>query len=344
MRDMGSDQLWAKLVASGVAQRAAGCAPPGGRPPPGNGAGGAACGGAVPRPPSKAASARDDIMQLLQPAGRDPVWKPYCLVHLQMLLESRYPAWCVKDALGVLAREGLVATFNRDSVRELNGLKAIQAIKLYADPRAMESEAGRQAAVESAIEQARLLEEYHHPDNSKPRGDHLESLIRDLLKTLGFVIEGVHTREYGGRRWTESKDNLDIIARRPGSGLTIGVEVKNELGVMEKKEIRKKVEICRHLGVVPVFGTRQNAPHTEYIRECGGFNWSFGAQIVPSAQRDLVARLLRTLPEGGIAGEGGQRRELPIVVRDDLPEDSVKMFEMWLRRAEGTSLAGAWSA
>ena len=344
MRDLGSDQLRMGLMAAGVAPRADGYAFPRRHPPPGNGTGGAACGGAVSRPPSKAASVRDDIMQLLQTAGRYPIWKPYCLVHLQMLLESRYPVWCVKDALGVLAGKGLVATLDRYSVPELNGLKVNPTIKFYADLRAMESEAGRQAAVESAIEQARLLEEYHHPDNSKPRGDHLESLIRDLLKTLGFVIEGVHTREYGGRRWTESKDNLDIIARRPGSGLTIGVEAKNELGVMEKKEIRKKVEICRHLGVVPVFATRQNAPHTEYIRECGGFNWSCGAQIVPSAQRDLVAKLLRTLPGGGIAGEGGQRRGLPIVVRDDLPEDSVKMFEMWLRRTEGVSLAGAWSA
>ena len=57
-----------------------------------------------------------------------------------------------------------------------------------------------------------------------------------------------------------------------------------------------------------------------------------------------MARLLRTLSGGGISGEGGQGRELPIVVRDDLPEDSVRMFLMWLRRAEGMSLAGAWSA
>ena len=53
MRDLGSDQLRAKLVASGVAPRAAGCAPPGGRPIPGNGAGGAACGGRCPVPPQR---------------------------------------------------------------------------------------------------------------------------------------------------------------------------------------------------------------------------------------------------------------------------------------------------
>ena len=289
-------------------------------------------------------TAENDIMMLLQPAGRDPMEVPFCRRHIQVLLEDRHSEWIVKDALRRLARKGRVATFGRGSVPELNGLKKIKEIKFYADPRAVKDEAGRQRVVGRVIEEARLFAEYCDTRNSTPRGDHLERLVRDLLEASGFRIEGTHTREYDGRSWTESKDNLDIIARRPGSGLAIGVEVKNELGMMEKKEITKKVKICRRLGVVPVFATRWNAPHADYIRECGGFGWTFGVQIVPSGQRDLVARLLRAVPGGGAGGGGAQRRGLPIAVGDDLPEGSVRALGWWVRRMEGMPPTGAWAA
>ena len=51
-----------------------------------------------------------------------------------------------------------------------------------------------------------------------------------------FVMQGRHTRSFGGKTWERSEQNLDFIFER--DGLAYGIEVKNTLGYMEAQGAR----------------------------------------------------------------------------------------------------------
>ena len=71
--------------------------------------------------------------------------------------------------------------------------------------------------------------------------------------------------------------------------MAYGVEIKNTLPHMKKDEFQVKLEMCRHLGLVPLWILR-NAPVIQFqqIKPYGGFILTFKAQIYPPGQEPLV--------------------------------------------------------
>ena len=95
--------------------------------------------------------------------------------------------------------------------------------------------------------------------------------------------------------------------------------MKNTLPIIEREELDIKLEICDYLGIRPVFAVRWIKPYIEYIRRRGGFSWVFKTQIYPPGFEELTKLLYKRLG-------------LPVTVRTDLPEKSVRLFQIWTEK------------
>jgi hypothetical protein len=104
------------------------------------------------------------------------------------------------------------------------------------------------------------------------------------LPTAGFLPTGRKVRSYGTAEWTETKHDLDRVFER--DGVAYGAEIKNTLSYMEREELEVKINMCRHLGLRPVFIVRM-APKT-YVNDvamAGGFTLIFKYQLYPFGQK-----------------------------------------------------------
>ena len=111
---------------------------------------------------------------------------------------------------------------------------------------------------------------------------------------------------------------MDIIAKNSSKKLAIGVEVKNMLYLLPKKEIDSKIAMCKRLGLTPVFACRWIEPYRKELSEKGGFAWQFKYQIYPLGQSPFVEIIKN-------------RFHLPIRVGGELPKNAVKKLELWLK-------------
>lgn len=229
-----------------------------------------------------------------------------------------------------LEQEGFITSFGQDEVKPLSKLSNVRKIRFYANSDAVQTRDGLQKMTKRIERTARLLDKYSNPENTRVLGKQLESLVENQLRAYQFDILGKHTNEYGGRKWTETHENLDLVAKR--NNLVIG-EVKNTLGVMRPQEIDAKIDMCGHLGIVPVFAVRWIKPYIQCIRQRGGFSWVFKTQILPFGQEGLKQRMFDRLSVLNKRSGSGRRLEFPITVRNDLPPKAAK-FELWATRAE----------
>jgi len=110
---------------------------------------------------------------------------------------------------------------------------------------------------------------------------------------------------------------LDIIAENPGKKMKLGIEVKNMLYLMPKNEINRKFEICKTLGLTPVFACRWIEPYREEIASKGGFAWQFKDQLYPFGQEEFVDIIKK-------------RFHFPLRVTGEIPVKAVKSLENWL--------------
>lgn len=261
-----------------------------------------------------------------------PVRTPYYQHQLQVLYESDFFWWVVTDALRELVDEGYLAVFDKERVPDLADLNHVYGMKFYANADAIRT-AGEEAVMKKHVmSTARMLDRYGSDANARVLGNQLESLVENQLKILRFEILGRHTNSCGGRRWAGTDHNLDLIARR--SNLVIGVEVKNSLNVMPAEEIDVKIDICHHLGIVPVFAVRWIKPYIDCIRRQGGFSWVFKTQMLPFGQERAAESMYKRLSVPGKKDGRGHRLEFPVTVRNDLPPKPVKMFERWVEKVE----------
>ena len=265
-------------------------------------------------------------------ANGRPIRMPYHQQRLQVLYEDDYPEWTVIGALKELTEEGHLERWSKNQIPELAGTESISEMNFYANSRAVRTERERRRMKTHMASQVKLLEKYTG-EIIDALGRQLESLVKNQLLISQFDILGTNANEYDGRKWTESDHNMDIIARKKGGDLVVGVEVKNSMGIMDLAEIDPKIELCRYLGIVPVFATRWNRPREDHIREHGGFSWTFKVQIFPFGQEKLVEELHDRLSVGKADGPG-MRMEFPVAVRNDLPEQAVREFDDWAKRME----------
>ncbi len=99
-----------------------------------------------------------------------------------------------------------------------------------------------------------LVDEYADPNIGGVIGLHGEFMVLEGFARCEFVMRGRNTREYAGKTWSETDQNLDFIFEKENRAY--GIEVKNTLGYMDHDELATKIRMCRFLGISPVFAVR----------------------------------------------------------------------------------------
>lgn len=163
-----------------------------------------------------------------------------------------------------------------------------------------------------------LIKKYSNKKITEMIGNHLHNLVKNELEIKKFEIIGEHTNKYHKKEWSDTQHTLDIIATNKLKNLTIGVEVKNTLDDISKKEVDVKIDMCKTFGIVPVFACRFTH-YKKYINKKGGFCWDFKHQIYPINKMNFVKPL-----------QG--RLNLPILALSEIPEQSRLVFEDWLKQ------------
>lgn len=261
---------------------------------------------------------------------------PYYQTQIQVLYENDFFPWIISDALRELVREGFLVMIDNTVMEDFENLEHVKKIKFYAHNKTFENERSRKIVKKHALNIARIVDKYSEPQNSHAIGKHLEFLVKHELRANEFEIIGEHTNELNGIKWTRTNHNLDFIAKHKSGNLTIGIEVKNTLDIMEPDEIDTKIDICRHLGIVPVFAVRWIKPYMHCIQRQGGFCWIFKTQIYPFGAENFVKEVYEKLSELNKTSAGGVPLHFPITVRGDLPVKSIRPFVDWVNKNKNT--------
>ena len=170
------------------------------------------------------------------------------------------------NALKELRNEGDIVRLDKSDIPELNNLKA-SSLTFYVNTNATRTDHEFSIVKKHAVSTVKLVGVYSDPDTIRVKGNQLESLVETQLQILQFKIVGKNTNKYNGIKWTKTNHNLDFIAEK--NNLVIGVEVKNTLDIIPPDEIDRKIDLYRHLGIIPVFAVRWIKPYVNCIHRQG---------------------------------------------------------------------------
>ena len=284
---------------------------------------------------AKVEEAKDVLRRHFADARGRPVKTPFHQHHLQVLYEADFFEWVVRHALRDLVDEVFLTVLDRENVDELGRCEATKRLRFYASTAALKSTKDMDNMKRRVMSTATHVARYSRPEHTSVVGKHLEALVKSHLRILQFEIVGIHTATYAGRTWNKTSHNLDFVAKKAGTNLTIGVEVKNTLSLMDPDEIDTKIDMCEHLGITPVFAVRWIKPYIDCIQKQGGFGWMFKAQMYPLGYEEFVRRLYKRFSLQGSGGRNAsKKREFPVTVRTELPEKSVATFKKWVAKVE----------
>lgn len=252
-----------------------------------------------------------DITRLFYDQSNRPKKTPLHLSAIQRRLEEKHHSWYVSDALKKMKMKKILSS-------HIVKTKNIRRIIFYY-PNIFDADIDRKNQVLKKIEKSRIwIEKYSNPKITKILGKHLHSIVKAEIKAQGFkIVSEGKVRSYKDKKWTKTNHDLDIIAEHKERNLVIGVEIKNTLDTISKKEIAIKINICQELGITPVFACRWLKPHVEDIQQKNGFPWQFQVQMYPLGMEELV-RVIQ------------KRFHFKVQVRNELPSSNVEMFEKWL--------------
>lgn len=141
----------------------------------------------------------------------------------------------------------------------------------------------------------KLLQRIFDPDFTQAVGQSAELLFDSFFAKNGFMrTKEKDIREWQGRIWTRTKHNLDRIVVR--DGVAYGVEIKNTQNYIPKGEFEIKLDMCRELGLKPLFVMRY-APksYMNQLYRRGGFGLLYERQIYPLGQTALLREVQQKL-------------------------------------------------
>ena len=255
--------------------------------------------------------AKKSVMKLFEDSYGRAKRKPYYITQIKTLLETRFSDDVTYQAIEQLVGERRLSKIIADTKY------AQKVVFLYNaefdNPKFKDS---RGMHVKSICN---IIDIYSNPDITKQYGEYLEGLVGEELQKQGFTIVGAHTKKYKDKKYPKSNNDLDFIAEHRSGKLTIGVEVKNTISIMDKKEVDIKLQMCDFLGITPVFATRWLKPYTKLIDDRGGFSWTFKTQLYPPRFTALANTL-------------SNRLHLPVKVETKLPTESVQLFLSWVKK------------
>ncbi|HME56648.1 MAG TPA: hypothetical protein VKM55_30890 [Candidatus Lokiarchaeia archaeon] len=151
---------------------------------------------------------------------------------------------------------------------------------------------------------------------NKAVGEWGEHAVEFMLLKFKFDIEGKHTNEFQGKKWTKTKNDLDFIASK--DGVTYGIEVKNSFDDIPDPEFNIKVfGICPYLGIIPVCIFRfTRYDNLTKIKQVNGRVFVFVSKLFPTGLNQQVRAFWNeTL--------------LPIQTAMELPEKTRNQFIEW---------------
>jgi len=236
----------------------------------------------------------------------------FYLKQLEVLFEKPYYHWVTRRALYWLAEEGEIGTETATTIDGVNVRFFFSRGHRY-----RRRQYGRLLGI---------IDEMAAPGGAEAVGLQAELLFLAGLAERGFLVHGVNTSQYKERAWTQTEHDLDYVLERDGVGY--GCEVKNRWGYIGREELAVKVEMCKFLGVRPLFIMRA-APtvYNDTIIKAGGFVLIFVAHLYPFGMKPLAERVVSELG-------------LPADSPRSIPSGIVDRFVNWHRRhvnADGNS-------
>ena len=174
-------------------------------------------------------SYEEEAIDSVQKLFNDNRGKVFYGRQIEVLLENQYFHWVTNRALRVLAGQKIIS-------RQVNRMGWGGYYK------------------REASKVIKIVEAYSADMVSFAVGQYGELLTLEGFAKFQFVLKGRSVNEFLGKKWTTSNHNLDMIIERDGIGY--GVEIKNTLGYINKEEFELKIEMCRFLGLKPVFVAR----------------------------------------------------------------------------------------
>jgi hypothetical protein len=132
-----------------------------------------------------------------------------------------------------------------------------------------------------------LLARIYDPEFTHAVGRHGELMFDAALGRHGFRTEGSNTNAWSGKTWVATNHNLDRIVVR--DGVAYGVEIKNTQNYIPREELRTKLNLCKFLGLRPLFIMRFAPKSYMYeIFKSGGFGLLFEEQMYPWGHATLL--------------------------------------------------------
>lgn len=233
---------------------------------------------------------------------------------VQRKLENRYAPWTVNEALKKLEKEDILRSLEAQT-------KFAGLVRYYFPSKIVKSYDDEKKIIKKTNAISKQIDRYSHPRIAYILGKHLHALVRNELRFCGFkILEEGRVNSYKRRKWEDTKHNLDILAEHEEKNLTIGVEVKNSLDIMDKSEIIVKIKICKKLKITPVFACRWLEPYKLEIIGNNGFPWQFKIQMFPVGFERFVSDIKK-------------RFGFPMGVRTEIPEKSRDEFKEWVETA-----------
>lgn len=220
---------------------------------------------------------------------------------LEVRYEDEWYHWITNRALRELVGRGLIRT-------EVSELKTGGSINLMWHKSHRYYRRDAKAVV-------KLVEEYADPNIGGALGLQGEALVLEGFARSQFVMRGRDARSHEGRKWIQTDHDLDFVFERDGR--VYGVEVKNTLRYIDYREFRTKIQMCRELGITPVFAVRMLPKSWIHeLNEAGGFALILKHQLYPWAHRDLARRVKSELG-------------LPVDAPRSLQEGTMARFLRW---------------
>jgi hypothetical protein len=197
---------------------------------------------------------------------------------LQVLFEKQFFHWITVDALHELVEEKKIET-------EVMELQDATRIRFYWSP-------ANRYWRRRAKQIISLVRQYSDSDFTAALGAHGEMMFDAALPTIQFTPVARDVRQYQGRVWTATGKNLDRIFIR--DQIAYGVEIKNTLDYIPREEFRSKLQMCKFLGIRPLFILRYAPKNYIWdVIKAGAYCLIFQDQLYSLGYKRL-ARIVKT--------------------------------------------------
>jgi len=194
---------------------------------------------------------------------------------VEVIFEDAYP----HDITGKAIKRLLAEEFLKAERRFIGKRKNVPIIFVCKKSR-------RYTALEIG-ERIKILNRFSDDEVNRGVGQYAEILFAHMLEKNQFQIVDKHTKSFRGKTYKKSRKNLDLIAEK--DGISYEMEVKNTFDYMPQDEFVEKLDMCRFLGLLPVFPLRYPSPQQfELMDEVGGLALAFKTRFFPPGNRKLV--------------------------------------------------------